>query len=98
GFDRTRGLKETAVGWLLFLCAALSTLVTIGIVLVLLRETLAFFAQVSPLEYFTGTEWTPQFRDKSFGVLPLAAGSILIAAGAAIVAIPTGLLTAIYLS
>src|SRR5690606_18613764 len=47
---------------------------------------------------FTGTEWTPQFRDKSFGVLPLAAGSILIAAGAAIVAIPTGLLTAIYLS
>jgi phosphate transport system permease protein len=98
GHDRTRDLKETAIGWLLFACAALSTLVTAGIVLVLLRETLTFFAQVSPLEYLTGTEWTPQFSEKSFGVLPLLTGSLLIAAGAAIVAVPIGLLTAIYLS
>jgi phosphate transport system permease protein len=98
GHDRTRDLKETAIGWLLFACAALSTLVTAGIVLVLLRETLTFFAQVSPIEYLTGTEWTPQFREQNFGVLPLLTGSLLIAAGAAIVAVPTGLLTAIYLS
>jgi len=96
--DRGRDLKEAAIGWLLFACAGLSTLVTVGIVLALLRETLTFFTQVSPFEYFTGTEWTPQFRDQNFGVLPLAAGSFLIAAGAAIVAVPTGLLTAIYLS
>jgi len=96
--DRKRDLKETAIGWLLFACAALSTLVTAGIVLVLLRETLTFFAQVSPLEYLTGTEWTPQFNEKNFGVLPLLTGSLLIAAGAAMVAVPIGLLTAIYLS
>ena len=98
GHDRTRDLKETAIGWLLFACAALSTLVTAGIVLVLARETLTFFTQVSPIDYLTGTEWTPQFNDKNFGVLPLMTGSILIAAGAAIVAVPIGLLTAIYLS
>ena len=96
--DRTRDLKERSIGWALFACAALSTLVTAGIVLVLLRETLAFFAQVSPFEYLTGTQWTPQFGEKHFGVLPLLAGSVLIAAGAALVALPTGLLTAIYLS
>ena len=98
GHDRTRELKETAIGWLLFACAGVSTLVTAGIVFVLLRETLTFFAQVSPIEYLTGTEWTPQFQEKHFGVLPLMAGSVLIAAGAAIVAVPTGVLTAIYLS
>ena len=98
GYDRTRDLKETAIGWLLFACAALSTLVTAGIIFVLLRETITFFAQVSPFEYLTGTEWTPQFREKHFGVLPLLSGSLLIAAGAALVAVPVGLLTAIYLS
>src|SRR5688572_429909 len=98
GYDRGRGLKETAIGWLLFACAGLSTLVTAGIVFVLLRETITFFAQVSIVEFFTDTRWTPQFQEKHFGVLPLMAGSVLIAAGAAVVAVPTGVLTAIYLS
>jgi phosphate transport system permease protein len=98
GHDRTRELKETAIGWLLFACAGLSTLVTAGIVFVLLRETITFFAEVSIVEFFTDTRWTPQFQEKHFGVLPLMAGSLLIAAGAAVVAVPTGVLTAIYLS
>ena len=98
GHDRTRDLKESAIRWALFACAGLSTLVTVGIVFVLLRETVGFFAQVSVLEYLTGTQWTPQFEEKHFGVLPLAMGSLLIAAGAAMVAVPVGLLTAIYLS
>ena len=98
GHDRTRDLKETAIGWLLFACAGVSTLVTAGIVFVLLRETVGFFSEVSILEFFTDTQWTPQFQEKHFGVLPLMAGSLLIAAGAAVVAVPTGLLTAIYLS
>jgi phosphate transport system permease protein len=98
GHDRTRDLRETAIGWALFLCAALSTLVTAGIVFVLVRETITFFSQVSVVEFFTETRWTPQFQEKHFGVLPLMAGSLLIAAGAAVVAVPTGLLTAIYLS
>lgn len=98
GHDPTRDFRETAIGWALFVCAALSTLVTAGIVLLLLRETVGFFSRVSLLEYLTTTQWTPQFREQHFGILPLAAGTFLIAAGAAIVAIPTGLLTAIYLS
>ena len=98
GYDRTRDLKETAMGWALFACAALSTLVTAGIVFVLARETISFFSQVSIVEYLTDTRWTPNFSEKHFGILPLAAGSVLIAAGAALVAVPTGLLTAIYLS
>ena len=98
GHDRTRDLKETAIGWALFACAALSTLVTAGIVFVLLRETITFFSHVSVIEFFTDTRWTPQFETKHFGVLPLMGGSLLIAAGAAVVAVPIGLLTAIYLS
>ncbi|MSR35843.1 MAG: phosphate ABC transporter permease subunit PstC [Gemmatimonadetes bacterium] len=98
GHDRTRDLKETAVGWLLFFCAALSTAVTAGIVFVLLRETVAFFSHVSIVEFYTDTRWTPQFEDKRFGVLPLMGGSLLIAAGAALVAVPIGVLTAIYLA
>lgn len=97
-FKRSRNVKEWAIGVLLFLCAAASTLITAGIVLVLLRETVSFFARVSPLEFFTGTQWTPLFQDAHFGVLPLLAGSFLVAAGAAVIAVPVGLLSAIYLS
>ena len=50
------------------------------------------------MDFFTGTQWTPLFQDAQFGVLPLLAGSFLVAAGAAIIAIPVGLLTAIFLS
>ncbi|NJD18552.1 MAG: phosphate ABC transporter permease subunit PstC [Gemmatimonadetes bacterium] len=97
-FRRSRSLKERAIGVTLFASAAASTLVTVGIVLVLLRETLTFFSHVSPARFFLGTEWTPLFRDPEFGVLPLLAGSLVVAAGAAVLAIPVGLLSAIYLS
>lgn len=95
---KDRDLSERIIGWLLFLCAAVSTVITVGIVAVLLTETVLFFGKVSPLEFFTGTVWTPLFEDPSFGVLPLLAGSFLVAGGAALVAVPTGLLTAIFLS
>jgi len=96
--DRVRDRKEAVVRWILFACAALSALVTLGIVVVLLRETVGFFQEVSVVEFLTETRWTPLFREKHFGILPLAAGSIQIAAGAAVIALPTGLLTAIFLS
>jgi phosphate transport system permease protein len=86
------------IGWVLFACAAVSTLVTLGIVAVLLRETVAFFAHVSPLEFITETRWTPNFTEQHFGIAPLLAGSLLVAAGSAVIAIPVGLLTAIFLS
>ena len=97
-FSTSRNVKEQAIGLLLLGCAAISTVVTVGIVGVLLVETIGFFRAVSPIDFFTGTEWTPLFQDANFGVLPLLAGSFLVALGAALIAIPVGLLTAIFLS
>ena len=94
----SRSLKEGAIGAVLFACAAASTLVTIGVVLVLVRETFAFFSEVSIIDYLTDTRWEPMFQEQHFGVLPLLVGSVLVAAGAGIVALPIGLLTAIFLS
>ena len=74
-FKKNRSLKEQIIGAVLFACAAASTLVTVGIVVVLLRETLSFFAEVSIVEFLTNTQWTPQYTEKNFGILPLAAGS-----------------------
>jgi len=95
---RRRYLQERLVAAGLLLCSAVSVLTTVGIVGVLFVEAVGFFAVVSPLEFFTGTSWTPLFRPQNFGVLPLLSGSFLVAGGAALVALPVGLLSAIYLS
>lgn len=97
-FRRSRNVKERIIGALLFLCAATSTLVTVGVVAVLLGETINFFSQVSIVEFLTSTRWEPMFQEKHFGVLPLLAGSFMVAGGAAVIALPVGLLTAIFLS
>lgn len=89
---------ERAIEWFLFACASLSLLVTIGIVAVLAFETIQFFRTVSPVEFLFGTTWTPLFFDKEFGVLPLVAGTVLVSAIAMTVALPAGVLIAIYLS
>lgn len=98
--DPRRDLRERLIRWVLFACAGLSTLVTVGIVLVLAGETLDFFGQVSLAEFLTGTRWTPNFSEaqQHFGIAPLLAGSVMVAAGAGAVALPAGLLTAIFLS
>jgi phosphate transport system permease protein len=82
----------------LFLCALVSTLVTVGIVVVLVKETVGFFQEVSIVEFLTETRWTPLFSEKHFGIMPLMAGSLLVALGSAVISLPVGLLTAIYLS
>lgn len=82
----------------LFLCAAVSVATTIGIVVVLAVESVAFLREVSIVEFLTGTEWTPLFANRKFGVLPLVAGTLLVAGIAMVVALPMGLLSAIYLS
>jgi phosphate transport system permease protein len=89
---------ERLVEALLFLAAALGVVTTIGIVVVLGIETLQFFQLVSPLEYFFGTVWSASILPFRFGVLPLVAGTLLVAAIALAVAIPLGLLAAIYLA
>ncbi len=96
--NRQRRALEFGIERILFLCAATSVFVTAGIIAVLLFETLAFLREVSIVEFLTGTEWTPLFSEKHFGVLPLVAGTALVSAIAMVVALPTGLLAAIYLS
>jgi phosphate transport system permease protein len=94
----TRKLIEAGIERLLFLCAAASVLVTAGIIGVLLVETIGFFREVSLTDFLTDTQWTPLFSEQHFGILPLVAGTTLVSAIAMVVALPAGLLSAIYLS
>ncbi len=91
-------LGENLIAFLLLFCALISIFTTFGIVYVLLEETVRFFQQVSIIEFLTGTRWTPLFASKKFGVLPLVNGTLLVAAGAMVIALPLGLMSAIYLS
>jgi phosphate transport system permease protein len=93
-----RDVRESVYGIAFFCCAAVSVLTTAGIVIALILPTLTFFSDVSLAEFLLGTEFSPAITPKVFGVLPLAFGTILITIGAAAVALPIGLLTAIYLS
>jgi phosphate transport system permease protein len=93
----TRAL-EWIIERLLFICAALSVLTTAGIIMVLAFETYEFLREVSIVEFLTGTEWTPLFANRHFGVLPLVAGTMLVSVIALVVALPMGVLTAVYLS
>ncbi len=97
GAIRTRTL-EWLIERALLLCACLSVLTTLGIILVLSFETLAFLREVPLWAFLTGTEWTPLFANPQFGVLPLVVGTLLVSAIAMVVAMPMGLLAAIYLS
>ena len=89
---------EFLIEWALFLCALLSVGTTIGIIAVLAVETVAFLREVPIVDFLFGTEWTPLFSNPSFGVLPLVAGTTLVSLIAMLVALPMGLLSAIYLS
>lgn len=96
--SRVRRWKERGIRGVLFACGGISILTTAGIVVVLVWESLGFFAEVSPWEFLTGTQWTPLFKPQHFGVLPLVAGSMLVAVGASLIALPVGLASAIYLA
>jgi phosphate transport system permease protein len=98
---RSRRLRlwiEFAIERLLFVCAAASILVTAGIIAVLVFETWEFLREIPVREFLFGTVWTPLFADAHFGVLPLVSGTLLVSAIALAVSLPTGLVTAIYLS
>jgi phosphate transport system permease protein len=89
---------EAAIEWALFACALVSIGTTVGIIVVLAVETLEFLRQVPIVEFLTGTEWTPLFASPRFGVLPLVMGTVLVSSIAMLVALPMGLLSAIFLS
>jgi len=93
-----RDRKERLIAAVLFLCGLVSILTTVGIVVVLLRESVGFFREVAIVDFLTGTKWSPLFQDKHFGILPLVNGTLLVAFGSALIALPVGLASAIYLS
>jgi phosphate transport system permease protein len=95
---RARHIEEQAVVWVLRGAALISVLTTIGIVVVLLRESLSFFVEVPVWDFITGTVWTPLFQPQSFGVLPLVMGTLLVATIAGLVSLGLGLGAAIFLS
>jgi len=94
----TKKIKERSIESLLFVCAASSIFVTLSIVIILSFESYGFFKEVPLFEFLTGTEWTPLFENPKFGILPLIAGTLLTTCTALMVALPLGLLAAIYLS
>jgi phosphate transport system permease protein len=95
---RRQKVRERIIEGLLFLAAASSVGVTLGIVGVLLYESAAFFAHVPLKDFLTDTMWTPLFAEPRYGILPLVAGTLLSTMVALFVAAPLGLIAAIYLS
>ncbi|MGV3509926.1 MAG: phosphate ABC transporter permease subunit PstC [Sphingobacteriaceae bacterium] len=91
-------IKEKVIEGALFTCSFFTVLITLGIILILASETLNFFSEVSIIEFFTGTEWTPLFENKKFGILPLVCGTLLVTFIAILVALPLGLTIAVYLN
>ena len=89
---------EEIVRGLLFLAAFLSVITTFSIVAILVQDAAPFFSEVSFWDFLSGTKWTPLLEPRSFGVLPLVGGTLLIVVGAALIAIPIGLASAIYLA
>ncbi|MBB4267242.1 phosphate ABC transporter permease subunit PstC [Roseospira visakhapatnamensis] len=103
---RARNRVETAVRWFMILCSTVAILTTLGIVLSLLFESMRFFARVPITEFLFGLHWSPQMAIRAdqvgstggFGAVPLFAGTMLISAIAMCVAVPVGLLSAIYMA
>jgi phosphate transport system permease protein len=89
--------REKLIRIVLFGCAALSIVTTAAIVFVIAGEALSFFRHVSPASFLFGKKWSPLLEPRSFGVLPLLCGTLLVVAGAALISLPAGLATGIYL-
>lgn len=103
---KARPIVERIVQFFLVTAASIAILTTIGIVFSVLFEALQFFKQVSVVEFVTGTKWSPQTAIRadqtgasgSFGAIPLFVGTLLISAIAMLVAVPFGLMSAVYLA
>lgn len=101
---RARNQVERVIMFALAASSAVAIFTTIGIVLSMLGEALRFFSFISPAEFFFGTVWNPRFSTAGassqgdFGLLPLLWGTMMVSAIALLVAIPVGLMTAIYMA
>ncbi|MFO7642251.1 MAG: phosphate ABC transporter permease subunit PstC [Candidatus Competibacteraceae bacterium] len=103
---RARNRVEKIAMGLMIGCSTIAIFTTLGIVLSVLFESIRFFQQVSPIDFLFGLEWSPQTAIRAdqvgssgaFGAVPLLTGTLLISAIAMLVAVPVGLMSAIYLS
>ncbi len=95
---RRQYAEQLIVTWLLRAAALISILTTVGIVIILVAQSVGFFAEVSVWDFLTGTEWAPLFSPQKFGVLSLVGGTLLVALIAGIVSLTLGLGAAIFLS
>ncbi len=101
---RARNEVERLVSWVMIGCSVVAILTTVGIVASLLFEAIRFFTFVHPVDFFFGTVWNPGFSTTGhgaageYGLLPLLWGTLMVAAIAILVALPIGLMTAIYLT
>ena len=90
--------KEKIIEGIMMACSFVTVLTTVGIILVLSIDTFKFFSEVSIIDFFTDSQWTPLFAEKHFGIMPLLAGTLLTTAIAISLAVPLGLTIAIYLN
>ena len=100
---RARNHVEKVIHVALALCSGVAILTTIGIVMSMFSEAMRFFQFVSPLDFFLGTQWNPGFStsgsaDGQYGLLPLIWGTLMVSGIALLVAVPVGLMIAIYLA
>lgn len=100
---RARNSVEIVTKVAMALCSVIAVLTTVGIVLSMLSEAIKFFTFVSPMDFFFGTRWEPGFSTAGasmgdYGLLPLLWGTLMVAGIAMLVAVPVGLMTAIYLA
>ncbi len=93
-----RRVRERVIEFFLFLAALSSVLITVGIVGILVIESLQFFKHVSIFEFLTDTEWTVLFADPHYGIMPLVSGTLVTSFVALLVSLPLGTIIAIYLS
>ena len=100
-FDLTRPVhpgRERLARWGVFACAAITVLVTGGIVTVLLVNAAEFFADWPVWDFLTGSKWSPAIEPVEYGVLPPISGTLVVTLGAAMIALPLGVAAAVYLS
>jgi phosphate transport system permease protein len=90
--------KEKMIEIVMMCCSFVTVITTIGIILILTLETIKFFSEVSIADFLTDTQWTPLFTEKHFGILPLLSGTVLTTTIAILLAVPLGLIIAIYLN
>ena len=93
-----RHIKEKMIEGVMMLCSFVTILTTISIIIVLAVDTFKFFGEVSVIDFFTDTQWTPLFSEKHFGILPLLMGTLLTTCIAIVFAVPVGLIIAVYLN